>query len=117
MNTKKLKAFAEAIRSNVNVSIDKQDTRRVDDGNIFHCGTLTDEKGNEFPFTVTEMKMNGSIVLDLTWIDDAPFKKETDIEPYTIDGSKQDLRRATIGTIIVEQFTAMAPNVELEDQA
>ena len=110
MKTEQLKAIAAAIRSGVKLDIEKQDTRKVDNGNIFHDGTLTDEQGKEFPFTITEMKSNGHSQLDLTWCDDYPFEKETSVEPYTKDGSPQDFRRATIGTMIVETFTSMKPN-------
>jgi len=115
MNTERLKTIATAIRASVKLEIEKQDTRKVDNGNIFHAGTFTDEQGKEFPFTITEMKSNGHEELDITWCENYPWQQETEAFPYTKDGSEQDFRRATIGTMIVEQFTTMEANADYED--
>ena len=97
----------------MNLTIEKQDSRTVDNGNIFHAGVLT-EDGKEFPFTLEEIKMNGSSQLNLVWCEDLPFERETSTEPYTKDGSKQDMRRIAIATHIIEEFVSMKPNAELE---
>lgn len=96
------------------LSIEKQDSRTVTDGNIYHAGVLTDENGKEFPFTVEQIKVNGSSELSLIWCEDFPFERETNVEPYTIDGSQQDMRRIAIATHIIEEFVNMEPNTELE---
>lgn len=114
IDIERIKRINAAVRQGVKLTIEKQDTRKVDNANIFHAGTLVDENGKEFPFTVTEMKANGTSELDLTWCEDLPFPKERSRAPFTTEASDADLRRIVIGTMITEEFTSMAPNAELE---
>jgi len=114
IDIERIKRINAAVRQGVKLTIEKQDTRNVDNATIFHAGTLVDESGKEFPFTVTEMKANGTSELDLTWCEGLPFPKERSVKPYTTEASDADLRRIAIGTMIVKEFTSMAPNTELE---
>jgi hypothetical protein len=115
IDIERIKRINAGVRQGVKLTIEKQDASKLRNGNVFHAGTLVDESGNEFDFTITEMKANGTSALDLTWCDGLPFPKERSKEPYTTEASDADLRRIAIGTMIVEEFTTMKPNAELED--
>lgn len=111
----RIKRINESARNGVKLKIEKQDARKLASGTAFHAGTLTDEKGDEFDFTITEFKDNGASTLELTWCDELPFTKERMVAPYTTEASDADLRRIAIETKVLEEFTAMQPNAELED--
>ena len=96
------------------ITIEKQDSRTVTDGNVYHAGLFIDEKGKEFSFTLEEIKMNGSSELFLVWCDDLPFEREIPTDPYTIEGSQQDSRRIAIAQHIIDKFVGMNANTELE---
>ena len=66
----------------MNIKIEKQSTKGIADGNFYHDGTFTDDDGNEYEFTVTEMKMNGSSTLEITWVDEEP---EEDVKKMVLN--------------------------------
>ena len=115
MDIKRIKRIHEEARKGLRLEIEKQDARRLLNGTVFHEGALKDGEGKEFPFTVTEMRANGSSEVELTWLDDMPFPKERERAPYTVEASDADLRRISIETYIVEEFNGMDPNAELQD--